>query len=373
MENYFTENILICDVLHDKLTNFHGLVVGHNETMDLNGKNVYLACDANLVKNLDKAKTVLAVKNISINSGDFRKIPIGQVPLNVHNVGILFKNYFDDGKNYFNLIKDSHKFQSLTESNKKKKALRSGIYLSNVTKNNGLKFNLLRCSSNFDGPTENFRNIDRYIIKETNYLANKFFVRPVKLNHVLAQIYENKKIKIDGKTYHKKARIGEHSDKTKDMRKDGIIVFCSFYDYFNMPNNYVYKKYNVLTKLKFRLKKRNNKYKNEFEIILYPNSVFMISLRTNRLYTHKIVPSALEIKNIPTRMGYTIRCSNTEAIFKDKTYIIDNELIELQKPTIEQIDKLKQLYLEENKTNKMVFYHKTYFSLNDGDYLKPLV
>jgi hypothetical protein len=53
---------------------------------------------------------------------------------NYHNVGIYFKSFFDATSDYFNLIKDSHEFQCLTESNKNGVAYRTGIYLSNVTK-----------------------------------------------------------------------------------------------------------------------------------------------------------------------------------------------------------------------------------------------
>lgn len=64
--------------------------------------------------------------------------------------------------------------------------------------------------------------------------------------------------------------------------------------------------------------------KTNFDITLYPNSVFVMSLDMNRLYTHEIIPSILPIDRIPTRMGYVIRCSKTNAIFKnEQTYIIN--------------------------------------------------
>jgi len=59
---------------------------------------------------------------------------------------------------------------------------------------------------------------------------------------------------------------------------------------------------------------------------LYPNSVFIMSLEMNRLYTHEISPSHLPMDLIPLRLGYVIRCSKTKAIYKDnKTYIINND------------------------------------------------
>jgi hypothetical protein len=63
-----------------------------------------------------------------------------------------------------------HQFQHLTESNKPGTAFRKGIYITNVTttENDTLEFNLLRCSSNLDGSTDNFRDTDNHIIKEIN-------------------------------------------------------------------------------------------------------------------------------------------------------------------------------------------------------------
>jgi hypothetical protein len=95
----------------------------------------------------------------------------------------------------------------------------------------------------------------------------------------------------------------------------------------------------------------------------------------NRLYTHEIVPPHISIDKMPTRMGYVIRCSKTDAIFNcnnNQTYIMnDNKLIKLEKPTEDDIKKLKELYADENLTDKVVEYNNIYFSLNDGDYTKP--
>ena len=100
-----------------------------------------------------------------------------------------------------------------------------------------------------------------------------------------------------------------------------------------------------------------------------------MSLKTNRLYTHEIIPSSLPIDKIPTRMGYVIRCSDTNAVFKDgKTYIVnDGKEIELEEPTSNGINDLKKLYYIENTSTEDVTYkNKFYFSLNKGDYTKPI-
>ena len=111
----------------------------------------------------------------------------------------------------------------------------------------------------------------------------------------------------------------------------------------------------------------------EFTVTCYPNSLFLVPLSTNRLYTHEVKPSALPIDKIPVRLGYVIRCSKTRAIYKDKTYIItESGEQELLKPTEKDINNLKKLYLEENITDNVIVYDNIPFSLNDGDYLEPM-
>lgn len=321
-------------------------------------------------------------------SRDLKIIELGEIPLNINDVGVYFRNIFDPNKNYFDLISEEHQFQTLTDSNKPTNAFRTGIYLSHVENiNDGIKFNLLRCSSNLGGPTDNFRETDNYVVNKVNSLASSFFREPTKLNHVLAQIYENTE---EG---NKKAKIKEHSDKTKDMPRNGLMAFTTFYKYYidgdfdtnnvqfkkssNSLFDYTIKDTSVLTRMRFRLKECvvNKNLIDKFDITLYPNSVFIMSLEMNRLYTHEIVPSILPANKIPTRMGYVIRCSKTDALFKDdNVYILngDNE-IKLIDQTPEEVHKLKTLYLKENMTNEVIEYDMFDFSLNKGDYLKPIL
>lgn len=310
-------------------------------------------------------------------------ISLGQIPINLHNQGVLFRNFFNNDKNYFEQLNAEHEFQLLTESNKPGTSYRKGIYITNVTQDNdNLYFNLLRCSTNLDGPTDNFRSTDNEIIHQINNTSKLFFEQETQLNHVLAQVYNN--ISIDGKE--KKARIKQHSDKTKDMPTNGLIVFCTFYQFDNVnvkqikkpnddPYDLYYKDASVLTRLRFRLKKDVNdtNLAKTFDVMLYPNSVFIISLSTNRLYTHEIVPSHLPVDKLPTRLGYVIRCSNTKAMFKDnQTYIINNEKeIKLELPTNDKVKKLKDMYFKENITSEFITYDNINFSLNQGDYMKP--
>lgn len=309
-------------------------------------------------------------------------------PINIHNVGVFFPKFFGKNIDYFQSIITEHDFQSLTESNKSSTAFRKGIYLTPVQQtNNGIAFNLLRCSSNLDGPTDNFRHTDNLIIDQVQSIASKFFTKPVNFNHVLAQTYLNS---TDG-VKQKKAKIKQHSDKTKDMPRNALMAFCSFYEGFNNdfkhingvtpsdPFDFCYKGTSILTRLRFKLKDDAiSKYpvlKRKFDITLYPNSLFIMSLMTNRLYTHEIVPSSLPVDKIPTRLGYVIRCSTTRALFKNgTTYILENDSeIPLEPPTEDGINKLKNLYYLENNTTEQINYNGFYFSLNHGDYTQPIV
>lgn len=347
----------------------------------------------NIIPNAGDQIVISVIKELSKNYCNTQKkyqlITLGEVPINIHNTGVYFRKFFGTGKDYYGSIINEHQFQSLTESNKPGHAFRKGIYLTNIKEDNEeIKFNLLRCSTNLSGPSDNFRDTDKEIIGKINGTSKYFFKDEVELNHVLAQTYENS-IVINKE---KKAKISKHSDKTKDMPKNALIAFCSFYkdfsdDVFNKelkckkstvdPYDYCYNDTSVLTRLRFCLK--NNaiakKMERQFDITLYPNSVFIIPLSTNRLYTHEIIPSILPVDKIPTRMGYVVRCSNTNAVFKDgQTYIHqEGKYIKLNEPIDEDVRRLKELYLKENATIEVVHYDGFYFSLNKGDYKKPIV
>lgn len=101
----------------------------------------------------------------------------------------------------------------------------------------------------------------------------------------------------------------------------------------------------------------------------------MIPLSTNRLYTHETVPPALDISNIPTRLGYVIRCSATAAVFRDgKTFIVreGGEEVEMGSPGGGDVGWLRERYFRENTTDEVVEYGDVGFSLNNGDYMRPV-
>lgn len=375
---------------------FGSVILIDNFSADLpsfSQKTVYLCGDLSKLSNdtFNAADRVFLIRELShgYNAADNSKtwtlIDLGQVPILVHGVGVYYRRFFDFSFDYFNRICTEHTFQSLTESNKLGTAHRTGIYLTPVTQDiESLHFHLLRCSTNLSGPTENFRATDRHIVDALNQEVALIFQNPAPLNHVLAQIYHNTPA-TDGQKQ-SKAKISGHADKTKDMPVNGIMAFCTFYDQLDKLHpltkdafDYGYKEISGLTKLHFRLKQAITEQPgcnlpHQFTVTLYPNSVFFMPLSTNRLYTHEIRSSPLDAELIPTRLGYVVRCSRTEAVHKNgHTFLkMDRKLVQLESPTLEGIDELRQLYATENKTPDFVDYdNKFLFSMNTGDYLAP--
>jgi hypothetical protein len=301
----------------------------------------------------------------------------GFVPINVCNLGIYFREMFTDS--LFEKIFQQHRFSELTESNKPTNAFRKGVYLSNVKQHSDtLEFNLLRCSTNFQFPTENFRDVDHEIIRTLNDICQYYFEKPFDFNHVLAQIYENKMVETRGK----KARISAHSDKTKDMPPEALMAFCTFYTDLNKIGvkkcgfDYLYKSSSTLTKLVFHKKRLAENSIDRFELSLYPNSVFVVPLSTNRLFTHAIVPSILDIEYLPTRMGYVVRCSKTKCVHNDgKNFVVDSigDLVEMTEMTDPEFLELKRLYFVENTSDDFIEYPFFHSSMNHGDYLQPII
>lgn len=297
-----------------------------------------------------------------------------------NNAGYMFRNAFPastDTSHYFDALTEAHKFQALRESDKPDVALRTGVYLTEVTEDDDgdRLFHLLRCSSNLAGPTENFRDIDREIITRVTELAKAHFKCDFVFNHVLAQVYHSRE--------QTKARIGCHADKTKDMQPDGLMAFCTFYDRV-VPTG---SKVSPWTSLRFKLKNADDVKTDtgpvlpqSFTVELTPNSVLIIPLLTNRLYTHEISPSALPADRLPLRLGYVIRCSKTQAVYcqKDKQVHIQKAadgtftpLRALDRVSPLEVHQLRFHYMQENSSTKTPEYGDVDFSLNEGDYMEP--
>lgn len=365
----------------------------HAGLPDLRGKAVYLCGDVSRAAGLDlsAAARVQVIRERSRGHEErddgvpWPRVSIGRVPLRVHGLGLYYRCFFDPSVDFFARIRGEHAFQSLTESTKPGRAHRTGIYLSPVTRDAGaLRFRLLRCSTNLSGPTEGFRATDRHIVDALDQEAALSFEGAAPLDHVLAQTYHN--TPADAEKKQAKARISLHADKTKDMPTNGIMAFCTFYerqgerlplpdDPFDQDQG----RRSGLTRLRFRLKETVPEsmaaaLPRQLTITLLPGSVFFMPLSTNRLYVHEIVPSELDAARLPTRLGYVVRCSKTQAVHEDGRTFIESggERVALEAPTPEGMSELRRLYAEENKTHVHIDYgDELRFSMNEGDYLAP--
>ena len=304
-----------------------------------------------------------------------------KIPQNIHNLGVYINGYLDNDNILYHRLTSEHNFQTLTESNKPGVAHRSAIYLGQVSRTvtsdgkSETLFPLLRCSSNLGGPTDNFRETDKFIIDSVNQTCATLFEQKVNLNHVLAQVYTN--------SSGHKAKIKAHSDKTKDMPRNGVIAFVTLYDfpsdidYRRFAGDVQYKHTSALTRLVFKAKSASQE-PQQFNVNLEPGSLFVIPLSTNRLYTHEIQPSILPADKIPTRLGYVIRCSKTNAVHVNaQTFIVDQQSnrrhVLSSQPSTEEFSDLRKKYQQENATTDFVEYESVYFSMNAGDYQEPIV
>lgn len=350
------------------------------------GRTVYLCGDLAAVDThaLAAAARVFVVRELSHGADDrgpWTPVGLGRVPVRVHGVGVYYRRFFDPGSDHFRRITAEHEFQSLTESTKPGTAHRTGIYLTPVQRDgDDLIFRLLRCSTNFSGPTENFRATDTAIVDALNHEAAAVFRDPHPLNHVLAQVYHNTPTTAGRKQ--SKAKISSHADKTKDMPANGIMAFCTFYDRLDTlpalpddPFDHGRNGVSGLTRLYFRRKEpAGDALPQRFSLTLYPGSVFLMPLSTNRLYTHEIRSSMLDAEMLPTRLGYVVRCSGTEAVHRDgQTFLTrDGTLTPLERPTPDGLTELRRLYAEENRTTARIDYGNRFpFSMNAGDYRAP--
>ncbi|MGW8761493.1 hypothetical protein ACWGN5_03220 [Streptomyces sp. NPDC055815] len=383
---------------HDVAKDFFGSVITPEELAsgapDLARSTVYLCGDISGLSGpqLRAADRVFVVRELSHGhhedlGGPWTPVDLGRVPLRVHGVGVYYRRFFGLGTDHFGRISAEHAFQSLTESTKPGTAHRSGIYLTPVTRDGeDLHFRLLRCSTNFSGPTEDFRPTDTHIVEALNREASAVFRNAAPLNHVLAQIYHNTLATAERKQ--SKAKISAHADKTKDMPVNGVMAFCTFYDGLDRLQpladdafDHGVRGISGLTRLRFRLKEPTGEHDGgtlpeQFTVTLHPGSVFFMPLSTNRLYTHEVRPSALDAELLPTRLGYVVRCSGAEAVHRNGHTFLKaaGGPVRLEPPTEAGMDELRRLYAEENRTPSFIDYGDQFlFSMNTGDYLAPRV
>ncbi|MEQ1568216.1 MAG: hypothetical protein ABMA64_21430 [Myxococcota bacterium] len=393
-----THQVLV--VLDDRggIDGFGGAVVTPADLAappDFTGKTVYLCGDLARARALDlrRAARVFVVgerctsvdRDLPFEALGWQVVDVGRIPVQVHGVGVWIRRWLDPSAEVFHQVRAEHVFQHLTESTKPGQAHRTGLYLTPVERRGQeLWFHLLRCSTNLSGPTENFRATDRRLVGALNVEASALFAGAAPLNHVLAQIYHN--TPATGDHRQTKAKIQSHADKTKDMPRNGIMAFCTFYDRLDGlapladdPYDWGVDGVSALTRLMFRLKPQVAERPGctlpaRFTVPLYPGSVFFLPLSTNRAYTHEIRPSPLDAAELPTRLGYVVRCSSRRAVHADgHTHLVgQGGRTPLEPPTPEGMDGLRALYAEENRTDAAIDYGDRFpFSMNEGDALAP--
>ena len=332
---------------------------------------------------------VFCVEDASVNrpAGWSAFVSRGQLPRAVPGIGVFYPSYFGwsrqyRGRDFFSEFSAHHVASILTESNKVSTSYRRGVYITRVSPvEDGSEFRLLRCSTNFSSPTENCRPVDDDIIEAVNTIARHNYDGAAEFNHVLAQVYTNSTV--GGKD--KKARIPDHSDKTKDMPRDALMAFVSFYQFdpavkYNWNGDDVlYGDTSALTCLVWKEKGGAGR---RVSVTLSPGSVLLVDMDTNRLWTHEIRPSMLPVAKLPTRLGYVVRCSKTMAVHTadGRTCIVsaDGSGVEMRAPTREDMAELKAQYARENATPEVITYTSAThgdivpYSMNAGDYMRPI-
>jgi hypothetical protein len=331
---------------------------------------------------------VLAVEGYCSNYDGCVTVPLGQVPIHIQGIGVLYPQFFTKDAGMYEQLTAAHTFQTLKEGSKPSVSYRRGIYITRVSETErGTEFKLLRCSTNLGGPTDNVRPVDDVILSVVNDLRVRNFPVSAELNHVLAQEYHNCIADDSGKMV--KASISAHSDKTSDMPKDAAMAFVTFYDWKGVsppscvttkPDSYdaLYKgKTCIYTRLLWRLKdgvEPSATHPAEVSVVLPPGSVLLVSLAVNRLYTHETRPSVLPVDKIPTRLSYVVRSSKTVAVHRDEGTFIktaDGTFEPMRAPTAHDLDFIREKYVLENKSVEDMDYGAIMFSMNDGDYLCP--
>jgi hypothetical protein len=121
------------------------------------------------------------------------------------------------------------------------------------------------------------------------------------------------------------------------MPANGVIAFGTFYDFskcdmlanaaWRANGDIVYRgKHSLLTEIEFVLKRPSEHphLARDFRVTMLPNSLLVISLDTNRLFTHEIKPSLLPVERIPTHLGYVMRCSSNRAVHRNgQTFMVE--------------------------------------------------
>lgn len=247
--------------------------------------------------------------------------------------------------NIFDEVISSSNFESVAKG-------RIGNHLVKVEEN-GIP--IVRTTTQYNIPPQNFSNIHNFIVEEiNNVLRNSEFcdLYPTNFNNALIEVYDN--------TY---SKMGFHSDQSLDLDSNSYIGLFSCY---KNPESLVEHR---LRKLTVKEKDANE----EFEIILTHNSVVLFSVETNRKSLHKITLNSVNNQKLTQSdnqwLGITFRKSKTFIKIKDnKPYLSCGQVLNLANE--EQKAEFFKLRGQENRLSDFIYPELSY-TISVADILMP--
>jgi hypothetical protein len=218
---------------------------------------------------------------------------------------------------------------------------RKGAILVKQNENNK-SIPLVRTTSIYDNPVQNFKPIHQDIIKDIIRVTNN---DTINFNNAMIEIYDDAYIKMQF-----------HTDQSLDLHNHSYI--CVFSCYEN-PDN-------VDSIRKLIIKKKGTNETSE--ILLNHNSIVLFSVDTNKKYLHKIIKP--KTNHEPNRwLGVTFRLSKTFITFKDEIpyFVSSNKRLTLA--TEEQRVEFLKHKGKENTLEDYSYPDITY-SINKQDFIK---
>lgn len=230
---------------------------------------------------------------------------------------------------------------------------RIGNHLVKVEEN---EIPIVRTTTQYNIPPQNFSNIHNFIVEEiNNVLENSEFcdLFPTNFNNALIEVYDN--------TY---SKMGYHSDQSLDLDFNSYIGLFSCY---KNPDSLVE---NQLRRL--IVKEKNGT--EEFEITLTHNSVVLFSVETNSKSLHKIILNSVNNQKFTQSdnqwLGITFRKSKTFIKIRDsKPYFLNGEMLNLANE--EQRTEFFKLRGQENRLSDFIYPELSY-TISIADTLMPV-
>jgi hypothetical protein len=210
---------------------------------------------------------------------------------------------------------------------------------ANLINNENNLVPLVRTTTNYTKPTQQFLSIHYKIIKDIQKINKN-----IELNNALIEIYDSN---------YKTMRY--HSDQAIDLENNSYICIFSCYD-------------NLIENRKLQIKNKNDNC--ETEILLEHNSVIIFDTNTNFNFLHKIILN----DNISNNkwLGITFRLSKTFIEFRKNADLFIPYFISNDKKLTLANDKEKTEFFKYKGTensNSQYQYPEIYYTISIGDLL----